>query len=70
MKAQTGIEDDEDVGETSPLNVRADGGKFMEEFFDQVKKPFFKFVTVNSCHVTEAHVCNILMRTSFCSFNS
>jgi hypothetical protein len=37
QQAQAGIEDDEDVGETSPLNVRsADGGKFMEEFFDQV----------------------------------
>lgn len=36
VQAQTGLEDDEEVGETSPLNVRADGGKFMEEFFDQV----------------------------------
>lgn len=37
-QTQAGIEDDDEVGETSPLNVRsADGGKFMEEFFDQVK---------------------------------
>jgi len=40
MQAQTGVEDDEEVGETSPLNVRADGGKFMEEFFDQVRDHF------------------------------
>lgn len=34
LQAQS--EDDDEAGENVPMNITVDGGKFMEEFFEQV----------------------------------
>lgn len=36
MLLQAQSEDDDEAGENVPMNITADGGKFMEEFFEQV----------------------------------
>jgi len=33
---QVPADDDEEGGENVPINIQIDGGKFMEEFFEQV----------------------------------
>lgn len=37
---QAQSEDDDEVGENVPINMVVDGGKFMEEFFEQVSLHF------------------------------
>ena len=36
MMFQAQSDDDDEAGENVPINMQMDGGKFMEEFFEQV----------------------------------